>query len=409
MIHPLYKDISRQFRHRDSWTDECPLSFVEEGFDLFNLSFTSANTHFLLGHPSYYCEEHGVRFDGELNRHEPGDALIEQNIHFRYPLVREFAPAAKRPRRHHLLILLHGLNEHSFTKYIPWAYHIWKKTGRPVALFPLTFHINRVMPEWGRFQQGSFARRKALPGNENAHRFNAVISERLGAYPERFFWGAMQSYWDIVDLVRQIRRGEHPHIAEDARIDLLGYSAGGYVALALLLANEEGLFEESRGVLFATCAAMRDVNLSSHLIVDLEAEIGLMKLYVKYEDRLANDRLKHWLDWHPEGRWFNAFCGLMPNRTRLEARLKEIAPRILGIANSNDQVMPPGAMLNALQGIRRSTGVRIDELDLGIHENPFSSPDYNQRDRAVVLDFMDEERYGAAFGAFIEKVVGHIA
>lgn len=409
MNSPLYKDISRQFRHRDCWKDECPLTFTAEGFDLYNISFTSRNAHFLLGQQEYTCSEHGVTFPGEPNPQEPADAFVRENIHFRYPLVREHAAAGERTRHSQLLILLHGLNEHSFSKYIPWAYHIWKKSRTPVALFPLTFHINRVAPEWGRRQQESVANRRNIVGNENTHRFNAVISERLAAYPERFFWGAMQSYWDVIDLVKQIRTGEHPHIAPQARIDLLGYSAGGFVALALLLENHERLFQESRGVLFASCAALRDINLSSHLIVDLEAEIGLMKLYVKYRDKLANPRLKHWLDAHSEGRWFNAFCGLMPNRTLLESRLKELAPRLVGIANTNDQVMPPGAMLNALQGIRRSTGVRIDELELGIHENPFCSPDYNQRDRAVVLEFMNEERYGEGFRAFVELVVGHIS
>ena len=409
MHHPDYSSISRRFRRTLEWTDDAPLEFLEEGVDLYSLSYSSSNAHFLLGGTSYRCLSHEITFAGTPESSEPSDQTIGENIHFRYPLVVHHAPRHLRGQQNRVLILFHGLNERSFTKYVPWAYQIWQHTGIPVVLFPLTFHINRVLPAWGLTQQESYARRAAIPDNENAHHFNAVISDRIGTHPERFFWGAEQSYWDIVDLARTIRRGHHPHFAEGTRIDLLGFSAGGYIPLALLLEDPENLFSDSRGIIFASGASVRDVNLSSHLIVDHMAEIALMKLFVKYRERLASPRLRHWLDLHGEGTWFNAFCGLLPNRTRLEARLREIAPRLLGVANSNDQVMPPGAIMNALQGIRRDTGVRVEELNLGIHENPFASPDYNVRDRSLMTQFLDLERYGGEFRHFIELTAAHLS
>lgn len=409
MQHPDYREIGKRFRHTCLWHDEEPLSFPEEGFDLYNLSYHSAHAHYLLGQDAYDCPEHGLRFEGEATTQWPTDAVIENNIHFRYPLVCIRRPSAHVRRQERVLLLLHGLNERSFTKYIPWAYQIGRQTGSAVLLFPLTFHINRVFPDWGRTQRESFLRRKEIGGNENAHLFNAVISERLGDHPERFFWGALQSYWDIVDLLRSIRTGHHPLIEPEARVDLFGFSAGGYVALALLLADEEGIFRDGRGVLFASCASVRDTNLSSRLIVDHMAEVSLMKLFVKYRDRLSTGRLKHWLDHHAEGRWFNCFCGLSPKRTLLDLRLRELAPRLLGITNLNDQVMPPGAMLNALQGIRRDTGVCVEEFDLGIHENPFACHEYTMRDRTLITEFFDQERYGTVFEQFIGKIVNHLS
>jgi pimeloyl-ACP methyl ester carboxylesterase len=278
----------------------------------------------------------------------------------------------------------------------------------PVILFPLSFHVNRVNPAWMSGQQQNYSDRKSIPGNDFVHRFNAVISERLGTHPERFFWGAIQSYWDLVALAREIRSGRHPHFEPDARLDLLGFSAGGYVALALLLEDPEGLFRDSRGVLFATCAAMRDASLSSHLIVDQAAEIALMNLFVKRQQQLSNPRLTHWLTEHPEGKWFRSFCGLRPERTRLEERLQKISGRILGIANTTDHVMPPGAMYNALQGIRRTTGVRMAELELGIHENPFVSSCYDPSDRTIITGFLDEKRFGKGFEEFINLVASHL-
>ncbi len=38
------------------------------------------------------------------------------------------------------MVLLRGLSERSFTKYVPWAYRLWRSTGAAVALLPLPFH-----------------------------------------------------------------------------------------------------------------------------------------------------------------------------------------------------------------------------------------------------------------------------
>ena len=407
MRHPDYQEVSRRFRHRKQWDDELPIEFSDQSLDLFFLSFTSRGGRFLLGHDEYRCEEHGVNFPAESTVLSPPDYLIPQNASFRYPLVRDHDPA--RHRHHHAIIILHGLNERSFTKYIPWAYQLWSALRVPVILFPLSFHINRVNPAWMFGQQENYEQRLALPGNDNVHRFNAVMSDRLGAHPERFFWGALQSYWDIVDLARQIREDRHPHLAPDARIDFLGFSAGGFVSLAVMLEDHAHRFQESRCVLFATCAAVRDMSLSSHLIVDQIAEISLMNLYVKYQQKLSNPRMIHWLTEHSEGRWLNGFCGLRPDRRRLEERLIEIAPRVMGIANANDQVIPSGGMFNALQGNRRNIPIRVEELELGIHENPFASSTYDQRDRSIITEFLDRERYGAAFERFIEANISHLS
>ena len=409
MRHPDYQAISRRFRQHEEWSDTTPLEFPRENVDLFYLAFQSHWAHVLVGRDRYRCEEHVVSFPAEPARQSPPDCVVKENTEFRYPLVRDHTTPGRRKRYTRGLVILHGLNERSFTKYVPWAFQLWKGLEIPVILFPLTFHINRVHPGWLHEQKEDFCRRRALPGNENYHRFNAVISDRLGSHPERFFWGAIQSYWDLVELVAMIDAGNHPHFEPGARIDVLGFSAGGFVALALLLENARNLFSNSRGILFSSCAAMRDISLSSYLIVDQLAEIALMNLFVKYQQKLSNQRLNHWLDHHAEGTWIRSFCGLMPDRARLTARLKEIAPRLLGIANTNDQVVPAGAMYNALQGIRRDTGVRMEELALGIHENPFVSSSYDPADRSIITESLNVERFGDAFEEFIRISVGHLS
>src|ERR1700682_2002929 len=218
-----YFKISKRIRHKTDWDDHTPLDFPDEGVDLYYLSYSSANYRYLLGETQYRCEAHDVSFAVDVHGASPGDNRIAENIHFKYPLLRESGSLSRAKPHARITFLLHGLNERSFGKYLPWAYHLWDQSGSPVLLFPLTFHVNRVLPAWGQQQMESFKRRKQIKDNENVHRFNAVISERLDAQPERFFWGAIQSYWDLIDLARQIRAGLHPHISNEARLDFVGY------------------------------------------------------------------------------------------------------------------------------------------------------------------------------------------
>jgi hypothetical protein len=102
------------------------------------------------------------------------------------------------------------------------------------------------------------------------------------------------------------------------------------------------------------------------------------------------------------GRWFRALCGDESERPAMEARLRSIAPRLLALSNANDEVIPSAAILNTLAGLHRDTGVRVEELSLGVHEHPFLCPDYDQRDRRFVTDFVDEPRYGAGFARFVD-------
>jgi len=404
MEHPSYRAIAHAIRRRSAWSSGETIAFPGEGAEVLFLPARSRHGQHLLGRDAYQCEAHGLAFPGEPIDDAPADCDIAENLDFRYPLLRERGAGTRRARR--VVLLLHGLNERSFTKYVPWAHQLWRATGAAVALFPLSFQVNRVLPQWGRQVDQHLARRRALARNQDVHGFNCVISERLDAYPERFFWGGLQSYGDVVDLVREIRAGRHPHVDPEAQVDLVGYSAGGYLALALLLVDDSGLFGESRAVIFESGAALRATNMSSRFIIDHACEVSLMKLYVRFTGRLANARLSHWLREHDVGRWFRALCGDESERPRLEARLRELAPRLLGVSNRNDEVIPAPAILNTLQGLHRDTGVRIEELSLGVHEHPFLCPDYQQRDRDFVTGFLDEPRYGPGFERFIQVSAG---
>jgi hypothetical protein len=97
------------------------------------------------------------------------------------------------------------------------------------------------------------------------------------------------------------------------------------------------------------------------------------------------------------------------NQLKLERRLKQLAPRLLGVANTNDIVAPLHSVLDTLQGLHRDTGVRVVELDLGLHENPFVDLGGDRLSRRGLTEFLDEAQFGHAFRRFIDVVASHLA
>ena len=80
-------------------------------------------------------------FDNSFTRE---DANIDENRKFYYPI---FKPLSKR-KFDKAILLLHGLNERSWDKYLCWAEFLCHYTQRPIVLFPLAFHVNRSQSGW---------------------------------------------------------------------------------------------------------------------------------------------------------------------------------------------------------------------------------------------------------------------
>ncbi|MGA2722705.1 MAG: hypothetical protein ABSG79_09865 [Bryobacteraceae bacterium] len=117
--------------------------------------------------------------------------------------------------------------------------------------------------------------------------------------------------------------------------------------------------------------------------------------------------MQRWFQSHGEGNWIRALSGLRADSTLTEPRLRQIGARLFGIANTNDHVAPVGSMLNSLQGLRRDTGIRVVEFDLGLHESPFVCEDYGKSSRRLVAGVLDEARYGEAFDQFVQVSAAH--
>jgi pimeloyl-ACP methyl ester carboxylesterase len=251
---------------------------------------------------AYYLEQNPYSRKYFPHDLESADRDVTENRSFRYSV---FLPTTGQPRGatgvgprdakaavtagfDRAILLLHGLNERSWRKYLPWAHRLVERTGIPVILFPIAFHMNRAPRAWAtpREMMGVSKERKRLfPGLRSSTFVNAALSHRVQFAPHRFITSGLQSYYDLVDLVREISAGGHPLFREESRVDVFGYSIGASLAQLLVMTDPEGLFRASRTFLFCGGALMDQASPVSRAIIDSQAHRGLYD----YLARLVTD------------------------------------------------------------------------------------------------------------------------
>ena len=340
----------------------------------------------------------------------PEDRDIEENRGFSYLMVEPVdLPAAGAGE---VLVIFHGLNEGSYARMLPWAGSFALRLGIPVILFPLSFHVGRRSDLWSVQEQTRIAaRRAATSGNGRTSPFNGRISERLGRAPERYCLGGLQSCFDAADLVARIEGGEHASCRAGARVRFLGYSAGGYLALVLLLADPFGRFSDARAALFASGAPIGGIRPESLFIMDDSAAKGL-SAYLRggtFPDGAIDGRHRrlHGQSVDPPLRWLKE---VLFHGDALAARIKDLQDRVLVVVNPADRV------ISADQAERNLHPAPVLRLDLGVHEFPFTTgeplPDrYDRRakeTRSMVRNVRNAHRIGpeyrSAFDRFVHEV-----
>ncbi len=315
------------------------------------------------------------------NRHllrnlEVPDGRVEENKSFTYHLVLPRNSA----RAKSVILLLHGLNERSWDKYLPWACRLASGTGSAVILFPLSFHMNRAPAAWAdpRLMYGIARERKALfPDIRSSSFANAAISTRLQLVPQRLCYSGLQSLRDLGDLVSEIRAGSHPDVAPTARIDFFGYSIGGMVGELLLLAENSGALSESRLLLFCGGATLDLSYPVSRSILDSEALHALAAFYgTDFSGRVDRDEIlaEIFSRYEQEAAAFSLMMHSGMHEPERQARFRRIRDRIMSISLLQDAVIPPLSVLRSLNG----DGAPRPGLDLEMdfpfpysHEVPF--------------------------------------
>jgi len=339
---------------------------------------------------------------------EVPDGQVQENRNFKYHVLlpRGGGRAAS------VIFLLHGLNERSWDKYLPWACELAAGTGSAIILFPLSFHMNRAPAEWAdpRLLYSIARERRALfPDVRSSSFANAAISTRLQLVPQRLCYSGLQSLLDLQDLAFQIRAGLHPDVEAAAHIDVFGYSIGGMVGELLLLDEDHGAFSDSRLLLFCGGATLDLSYPVSRSILDSEALHALATFYgTDFDARLGSDELLSQV-FSKYQREASVLSLLMHSRlleTERRERFKRIRERIMSVSLSKDTVIPPLSVLRSVNG----DGVRKPDLDLEMdfpfpysHESPFpvsggaeASDSAFERTFAIASLFLSRKRQSTA-------------
>ncbi len=329
---------------------------------IFNLGFSSPRLIYDSSEPE--------------NRFFPGseDGQIAENRKFKYPL---FVPQAGK-KYNSVILLLHGLNERSWFKHLAWARYLCESTGKPVLMFPISFHMNRSLPEWtdrNEMVSGIEKRSAQYADIKELSIANFVLSQRLTDVPQRFFLSGYQSALDLTALLKDIKAGNHEIFEKDSSIDVFSYSIGVFLAECLMIANPDNIFDESKFVFFAGGSLFQEMNGISKYIMDNKAFERIYYYYMKEmdEDIRDNSSMRTVLEDTGMGRAFRSMVSYDGFRNFREKTLKKYKSRILAIPLLNDLVIPSKPTVELLS--RTSCSAKnIKMMDFkfpSIHENPF--------------------------------------
>ncbi|MCD4797107.1 MAG: DUF6051 family protein [Candidatus Cloacimonetes bacterium] len=360
---------------------------------IFNLPFESYNHRILPGENEYRCDEHNKTFKNIHQKEnipdapylnnilELNDSQIKENIHFNYSIFQSTKPEnskdkkkkkntkQKKEKQKGAIILLHGLNEKDWSKYLPWAKRLAELTEKKIILFPLAFHMNRVPAEWTSIKlmnKVNIERKKLFPSISNSSFANTALSARLQFYPQRFLWSGLQTFMDVVQLIREIKSGVHPIIDKDEEIDLFAYSIGSFLAQILMMTNPYNYLSDSKLFIFCGGPTLNRMSASSKYILDSEANIAVYSFFIEHlEKELKKDeRLSHYFSkLHPVGNYFKSMLDYHKMKNFREKRLKELSKRVCALVLKEDAVVPPSEVMNTLKGAERKIPIKVKTLD----------------------------------------------
>lgn len=354
---------------------------LDNNFVMRNFSFESKHSYLL---PGGSKNQDDFEYIASKKNYEPDiiqemlnkqDAEITENLNFRYHVI---MPAFVE-KTNKIIIMFHGFNEKYWDKYLPWAKYLAENTGKAIVMFPIAFHMNRAPLIWSDthgMYKISQQRKEWHPEVINSSLSNVAISTRLHTKPQRFIWSGLQTYYDVIDLVDNIRSGGHSAIEKDATIDFFSYSIGTFLGEILMMTNGKDYFSDSKYASFCGGAVFNRLSPVSKFILDSEADVNLYSFLVEHlESHMKRDALlRHYLNDYEVGINFRCMLNYKTLTKYREEKFREIADRFYTISLTEDEVVPPYEIINTLQGIARNIPIKVEVLDFPYpytHENPF--------------------------------------
>ena len=180
-----------------------------------------------------------------------------------------------------------------------------------------------------------------------------------------------------MQIVQQIRSGQHEHISSNAHTNFFAYSIGSFLAQILMMANKDAVFSDSRLFNFCGGPTFDRMYPVSKYIIDSEALIALYSFFVEHlENEFKRDtRLAHFFnEGHQSGIYFKAMLSNRKLKDLREARLRELSTQIMAVALKKDNVIQPSEVLNTLNGDFRDIPIPVHIMDFPFeysHVAPF--------------------------------------
>jgi hypothetical protein len=306
------------------------------------------------------------------------DTLIAENNSFTYPV---FTPANISSDK--VILLLHGLNERSWVKYLVWAFWLAEYTGSYVILFPISFHINRSPAAWRDPRAMIPLMKERTEGHSEicmASFANIALSNRLTENPLRFFNSGYQTATDIIKLIQNIRNGYHEVIPESNNINVFAYSIGAFLAEIMFMGNPENIFSGSKLFIFCGGSVFSNMQGSSKLIMDSSAFDRVYKYYLfEFEKSLKEKNpLAEFLGTNQIGMAFRSMIDLGRFKNFRESLLTKLRNQIHSVTLSKDTVIPSKGVVATLNTESNNNVAEVWDFPYAYcHENPFpvfSSP-----------------------------------
>jgi len=288
----------------------------------------------------HFDSEYHYMKEPEGSNRMDDDSSIVENRSFSYPVFVD----KRYKKATDVIILLHGLNERSWDKYLCWAEYLATQTRKPVILFPIAYHINRSPFQWSDPRSMSLLvkkRQQRVGVNHSLCFANVALSERLSEDPTRFYNSGCQTVEDLTTLVRQIKQGEHPLFASDASVDFFAYSIGAFLSEITLMSNPEGLFDQSKLFVFCGGSIFREMFGESRCIMDKPAYERLLQYYCK--EWFSKEPIDHGDELEKTDRTLKAFNAMIVpdiDREKREGFFSNLGCRLSGILLKKDIVMP---------------------------------------------------------------------
>jgi hypothetical protein len=298
------------------------------------------------------------------------DNEIEENLKFTYRVVRSDSfDRDGEEKSNSVILMLHGLNERSWDKYMPWAEFLAENTGKSVVLFPISLHMDRSPLFWSdsrKMQKLVYIEREKRSEAENLTYVNYAISSRLKADPYRFYLSGRESVWNICQLMEEIKQGNNELISSTASVDIFGYSIGAMLAQVLMMTNPEHYFSDSKMFMFCGGSLFSEMNGSSKKIMDRESFASIQNYYTKLFQRESR-RIKDYME-----EVFMSHLSVDMFRILREGFYRRNSDRVMAISLKRDTVMPTSGIRMAMEGC--DTNTHLEEFDFPFnysHEAPF--------------------------------------